>query len=116
MSSAVSRIKDGEWQIDLTRGDYFATTVTMTDKETGEAITPTNGSLRFAVKKRYRDSDEKILILKSIPLDTMLLELESEDTKSLAFGDYVFDIEYTDAQEHPDTFIKGIFKLTEEVY
>jgi len=116
MSSSITRIKDGEWKIELTRGDYFATNVSMTDKETGEAITPTEGSLRFAVKKRYRDADEKILILKTIPLDTCLLELEGEDTKPLAFGEYVYDIEYTDAQGHPDTFIKGVFKLTEEVY
>ena len=115
MSSYVEKIKDGEWDIYLTRGDYFATTVSMVSKATGEPITPTDGSLRFAVKKKYKDSDDKILINKQIPLDTMLLELESADTKSLAFGAYDYDIEYTDAQGHPDTFIGGKLNLTKEV-
>lgn len=116
MSSYVEQIKDGEWNIYLTRGDYFATTVSMLSKVTGEPINPTDGSLRFAVKKKYKDSDDKILINRQIPLDTMLLELESADTKSLAFGAYDYDIEYTDAQGHPDTFIKGKLYLTKEVY
>lgn len=116
MASYVEKIKDGEWDIYLTRGDYFATTVSMVSKATGEPITPTDGSLRFAVKKKYKDPDAKILINKQIPLDTMLLELESADTKSLAFGDYDYDVEYTDALGRPDTFIEGKLKLTKEVY
>lgn len=116
MSSYVEKIKDGEWDIYLTRGDYFATTVSMVSKATGEPINPTGGSLRFAVKKKYKDSDDKILINRQIPLDTMLLELEGEDTKPLAFGAYDYDIEYTDAQGHPDTFIGGKLNLTKEVF
>lgn len=116
MSSSVKKIKDSEWDIYLTRGDYFATTVTMTNKTTGEIITPTTGSLRFAVKKKYQYGDDKLLINKPIPLDTMLLELEESDTKSLKFGDYDYDIQYTDAQGHPDTFIEGKLYLTKEVY
>lgn len=116
MSSFVEKIKDGEWNIYLTRGDYFATTISMLNKATGEPINPTDGSLRFAMKKKYRDSDDKILINRQIPLDTMLLELESADTKTFAFGEYDYDIEYTDAQGHPDTFIEGKLNLTKEVY
>ena len=105
-----------EWNIYLTRGDYFAARVDMTNKNTGESISPTNGSLRFAVKKKYRDGDEKLLILKQIPLSTRLLELEGDDTKKLSFGDYDYDIEYTDDQGHPDTFIEGKLYLTKEVF
>ena len=100
--------------ITLVRGDYFSCHVTMTKE--GEIFTPTSGSLRFAVKKRYTDTDDKVLINKQIPLDTLLLELESSDTKSLKFGDYVYDIEYTDILGHPDTFIRAKFILAEEVY
>ena len=116
MSSSVEKIKDGEWNIYLTRGDYFATTITMTNKTTGDLIVPTSGTLRFAVKKKYIYGDEKLLINKPIPLDTMLLELEESDTKSLKFGDYDYDIQYTDSQSHPDTFIEGKLYLTKEVY
>ena len=100
--------------ITLVRGDYFPCYIAMTKEE--EPFVPTNGSLRFAVKKKYTDPDDKVLILKTIPLDTLLLELESDDTKDLRFGDYVYDIEYTDANGHPDTFIRAKFKLEEEVY
>ena len=46
----------------------------------------------------------------------MLLELESADTKDLRFGEYVYDIEYTDVNGRPDTFIRAKFLLAEEVY
>lgn len=97
----------------LTRGDYFACLIGMTKGD--EEYVPLDGTLRFAAKKSYRDSDDKCKINVNIPLDTRLLELESEHTKSLPFGKYVYDIEYTDANGRPDTFIKGKLILTEEV-
>ena len=103
-----------ENDITLVRGDYFPCTVSM--EKNGEPFTPATGSLRFALKKSYRDPDDKVLINNTIPLDTMLLELEGDDTKSLKFGEYVYDIEYTDAQGRPDTFIRGKFIIEEEVY
>lgn len=104
---------DGTIDISLTRGDYFPCEIKMNKGE--EEYIPVDGSLRFAVKKRYKDSDDGVLINKSIPLDTRLLELESADTKELAFGTYVYDIEYTDVSGHSDTFIKGKLILTEEI-
>lgn len=104
---------DQDNNIKLVRGDYFAVTVNMT--KDGEDYNPSDGSLRFAVKKSFKDPDTSVLINKTIPLDTRLLELESSDTKALAFGAYVYDIEYTDSNGRPDTFIKGKLILTEEV-
>ena len=75
-----------------------------------------NITLVFAVKRKYTDDDDKVLIVKQVPLDTMLLELESADTKDLRFGEYVYDIEYTDVNGRPDTFIRAKFLLAEEVY
>lgn len=100
--------------ITLVRGDYFPCNIAMTKND--EPFIPTNGTLRFAVKKKYTDADDKVLIVKQIPLDTMLLELESADTKDLRFGEYVYDIEYTDVNGRPDTFISAKFFLAEEVY
>lgn len=100
--------------ITLVRGDYFPCIITMT--KNGEPFTPVTGSLRFAVKRKFTDPDEKILILKNIPLDTLLLELENADTKNLRFGDYVYDLEYRDEYGRPDTFIRATFTLAEEVY
>ena len=118
----LKKTKNG-YDIELTRGDYFAVVVDMTLD--GEAYTPEEGdALRFAVKHNKLKSDgsdyEDVnpLITINIPLDTCLLQIQKSDTKDLAFGEYAYDIELAKAdatEERPDTFIKGILKLTEEV-
>lgn len=113
MSSSITRINENTYNIKLTRGDYLAVTVGMSKDDSD--YRPAQGTLRIAVKKRYKDPDSEVLINKQIPLDTLLLELESGDTKHLNYGDYDYDIEYTDAQGHPDTFIEGKLTLTKEV-
>ena len=97
--------------ITLVRGDYFATVVGM--KKNGVEYIPSKGTLRFAMKKSFLDKN--VLISKNIPLETRMLELESSDTKGLKFDTYVYDIEYTDENGHPDTFISAKLILTEEV-
>ena len=101
----------------LTRGDTFKAEVTITDKD-GNPYEPQPGdSVRFAVKKNYTDPDTDVLIVKIIPTDTMILLLKPSDTKKLAFGNYVYDIQLTTAAGEVDTFItKASFTLTEEVY
>ncbi len=113
MSSSIVKIDKHTVNITLTRGDYFASYVGMTKND--EPYTPVDGSLRIAVKRRYTDDDEKALINKEIPLSTLLLELESADTKNLRFGEYDYDIQYTDVNGRPDTFIEGKLILTKEV-
>lgn len=113
MSSSIVKINENTYNIVLTRGDYLAINVGMT--KDGADYKPVGGVLRMAVKKRYRDPDTEVLINKQIPLDTCLLELEKNDTKSLNYGEYDYDIEYTDPQGHPDTFIEGKLTLTKEV-
>ncbi len=100
-------------QILLTRGDTLKVKVNMTLN--GEDYIPQSGdSIRFAMKKNYADGTP--LILKDIPIDTQILQLDPEDTKPFPFGQYVFDIEITFADGTVDTFILGTIKLTEEVY
>ena len=97
----------------LTRGDTFIATVSMT--RGGNTYTPVAGdSIRFAMKKNY--SDAQPLITKQISYDALTLRIESNDTKTLPVGSYVFDIEITFANGDIDTFISGILTLTEEVY
>ncbi len=111
MSSRV----DGK-TIYLTRGDTFRRCVEafLPESET-EKYTPTAGdSVRFAMKRTYEDVNP--LLVKEIPIDTMVLTLDPEDTKRLPFGKYFFDIEITYANGQVDTFIpKGRIYLTEEV-
>ena len=102
--------------ISLTRGDSLRLNLTIKRKKTQEIYTPESGdSIRFALKKRFDDS-LPVLISKPIPIaDPLILALDPEDTKSLRFGDYVYDIELTKANGLVDTFIHdAIFKITPE--
>lgn len=98
----------------LTRGDTFRATIALKDAE-GEIYTPTeNETIRFAMKKHYED--ETTLILKTVPNDTLELVILPADTKDLAFGDYVWDMQITRENGDIDTFItKAQLVLTEEV-
>lgn len=100
--------------ITLTRGDTFMATVSIANPD-GSAYTPVEGdSIRFALKANY--DDEQPLLEKDIPIDTMQLVLNPEDTKPLAFGKYVYDIQITTKEGIVCTFIaKAQFKITEEV-
>lgn len=109
--------------IRMTRGDTLITMVIPKDKRTKEVYVPQEGdTFRFALKHNSMTSDRseytdtEPLILKDIPTDTMLLTLVPEDTKGLGFGNYVYDIQLTDANGRVDTFINtATFILTGEV-
>ena len=98
----------------LTRGDTFKAHLTINYPD-GSVYTPKEGdSIRFALKENIED--EECLILRDIPIDTMLLILYPEDTKELEFGSYVYDIQLTKANGDVDTFITASkLKLTAEV-
>lgn len=99
-------------RISLVRGDTLRMQVEILIDD--EPYTPVNGDrVRFALKQSY--SSNKVLIHKSIPIDTLILHLAPSDTKKLAFGNYVYDIEITFVNGDVDTFIRGEFKLEEEV-
>lgn len=81
----------------------------------GSPYLPIEGdTVRFAMKSSY--TEEEPLLVKDIPIETMKLILEPEDTKALAFGKYVYDVQLTKITGEVDTFItKGTIKITEEV-
>ena len=100
--------------ISLTRGDTLYVQLRITKDE--EEYTPVAGdTFRFALKKKVTDAEP--LILKNIPADTLILKIEPEDTKTLPFGSYRYDIEYTSVDGDVDTFIgPATFSITEEVH
>ena len=107
--------------ITMTRGDTLILSVGMT--RDGEPYTPVEGdSVRFALKSQLNGKgtafkEENQLINKNIPIGTMLIQLEPEDTKSLPFGSYTYDIEITFASGIVDTFIcNSPFILAPEVH
>lgn len=97
--------------ITLTRGDTFRAYVSIAHKD-GTEYTPVDGdSVRFALKRNAFNragsgfADTEPLIYKAIPNDTLLLQIDPEDTKPLAFGSYFYDIKITMADGTVDTFI-----------
>ena len=99
----------------LTRGDTLLLQIKIMKE--GKPYTPEPGdSIRFAMKKNYTDTDDEVVLVKTIPIDTLILEIEPQDTKHLPMrSKYVYDIEFTDRFGRVDTFIKGIFTVGEEV-
>ena len=59
--------------------------------------------------------DTEPLVDKEISNESLVLELEPEDTKDLGFGKYAYDIQITFADGTVDTFISDTIKLTREV-
>lgn len=111
-------VKISKNNIILTRGDTLVTSVTIYD-ESGEIYTPGEDDVvRFALKKNY--NDDVPIILKVIPSDTMVLRLESSDTKQLEQpASYVYDVQITIDDGSPEgfvsTFISGKLATKEEV-
>lgn len=99
-------------KITLTRGDTFRVQFEIMAND--EVYTPSaEDSVRFSMKKTY--ASNVVLIHKDIDTETMVLTLSPEDTKELAFGNYVYDVEITFANGDVYTFISGWFELTPEV-
>ena len=101
--------------ITLTRGDTFTDDISI-NKQDDTPYTPVEGdSVRFAMKSSYEDAEP--VLVKDVPIGTLKLVIEPDDTKKLPFGQYVYDIQITKASGEVDTFItKARLKLTEEVY
>ena len=117
MHSIVTR-KEGNktyHDITLTRADTFFVTLIL--KKNNQSYTPAQGSsIRFAMKAKYTDPDTDVVLNKNIPIDTLLLSIQSEDTADLPMGKtYVYDIELTDENGYKDTFIEGTFTIDKEV-
>lgn len=100
--------------IQMTRGDTFIATLTLKYADDTDYTPEEGDEIRFALKRKY--TDEETTIYKTIPNDTLILELEPNDTKTLSFGSYVYDIQITHADGKVDTFIdRARLVLTEEV-
>ena len=101
--------------ITLTRGDTFEAKVSIMRNDGTPYIPHEGDRIRFAMKENYNYS--RPLILKDIPIDTMMLVINPEDTENLSFGKYIYDIQITKENGKVDTFItKATFRITEEVY
>ena len=103
--------KSGE--IKLTRGDTARLTVSVADSD-GQPYTVKNDDvLTLTVKQNYED--ETPLIEKVVTGDTTF-HIEPNDTKSLAFGKYKYDVQLTTADGDNYTVIDDkTFEVAKEV-
>lgn len=106
---------DDNNNIYLTRGDTGIFTVNLFDCDGNPYVPDPGDTIRFAMAKKFGASSD-VLVNKQFPADTLTLEIQPQDTKNLAFGDYVYDIELTDASGHVSTVIIAKIQLTKEVY
>ena len=114
--------------IKLTRGDTLRAEVSIMQQEDDCSLVPyepqDGDAITFALKRneykgvRYTElKDEQPLILKEIPTDTLMLDIEPEDTSGLGFGTYIYDIEIQMADGTVDTFIADAqFDIMTEVH
>ncbi len=77
-------------QIDLSRGSSMTTEIDI-DTEDGVYVPAADDVIRFVATKKKDDTNA--IIEKTIPHDTMTLELLPEDTKNLDRGTYVYKVE-----------------------
>lgn len=101
--------------ITMTRGDTLCVQVNLT--QNGEPYTPVEGdAITFAMKRSAYDSGEPLLV-KSVPTDTLMLELLPTDTATLAFGEYAYEMQMEFDDGTVDTFIANArLVLAPEVY
>lgn len=107
-------------KITMTRGDTLRVKVGIVVD--GEEYSPQEFDVvRFAMKhsklnlSQTEYADQEPLILKTIPNDSLILELFPSDTKGLGFGQYDYDVQITFSDGTVDTFISDKLKLTKEV-
>lgn len=100
----------------LTRGDTGAYKFTRINAA-GEPITEAPDALYFTVKRSFSYSDFVLQkSMEDMTLDndgTWHFVIEPEDTATLDYGDYVYDIEVT-VSDYVKTISKGKFSITEE--
>lgn len=100
--------------INLTRGDTMNAKITIKKRDGTEYVPEEGDTIRFALNDVY--GVDEPLILKGIPIDSMVLTLTPDDTKNLPFGSYVYDIQLTTKTGDVDTFIaKARCIISEEV-
>lgn len=100
-------------EIKLTRGDTAYLTVSVKNKDGEPYTVKTDDVLTLTVKGDY--ADEEALIEKKIT-GTATFHIRPEDTKDLAFGTYVYDVQITMTNGDNFTVIADKkFKITNEV-
>ncbi len=104
------------YDITLTRGDSLPLQLTNLEKNDEPYDPDPEDVIRFAMKRKYKDPDEDVVLVKEISPDTLILNIAPADTKELPMGkSFVYDIQITDKYGFVATFIEGNFTIGNEV-
>lgn len=110
------------YDIHLVHADTYLAQVEIHNSN-GSLYTPAQGDVvTFAVKRnainpnKARMVDAEPLISKTIPNETLILELLPSDTENLGFGNYYYDISITLANGRRFTFLRGQFIVEKEAH
>ena len=104
------------YDITLTRGDSLPLQLTNLKKNKQPYTPDPEDAIRFAMKRKYKDPDEDVILVKEISPDTLILNIIPDDTKELPMNKtFVYDIQITDKYGLVSTFIEGNFTIGNEV-
>ena len=96
---------------ELTRGDTGMYSVTLYDLEGNEYVPGGGETLTFYLLKKNCDDLTEALLVKDIPISTMQLELEPQDTIDLQTTTYSYRIRLRDTVGHEWTVVKSQLKI-----
>lgn len=104
--------------IQLTRGDSADLLLTISNTITGDGYTPVSGDVvRLTIRRSTHSDDAVIEMAQTLSEgDEITFSFAPEDTQTLDYGTYVYDIELTTTNGSVYTIITpSKFRLTEEV-
>lgn len=101
-------------KICITRGDTGLLTLEIYDPDGNQFVPEEGSTLLFKMDYKWGNMDPPILS-RQIPLDTMTLDLEPEDTNGLDFGEYCYDIELHRPNGMLQTVITNHVLITHEI-
>ena len=94
--------------IKMTRGDSESITIMIEDSESGRLFFSEGDTLFFTVKENM-NTDKKMLqkvIEIDCPLEEVVIEILSEDTKTWRPKEYIYDIQLTRVDGNVTTIVK----------
>lgn len=105
---------DANQNIFVTRGDTLTLKLNLT--KDGETYTPEQGDvIRFALSKGFlTDPNYELLLLKTVPNDTLTFTLQPAETQ-LPYGGYNYDLQITHSDTSVDTIVLAALTITNEV-
>ena len=110
---------DDNYNITIIRGDSGYLKVPLVEVVGDEEVpyTPHEGeTLRFAMAKKWGASEDECAVIRDIDIHDLKLYFYPEDTKQLKFGEYKYDLEYTNLDGYVDTILRALVIVSEEVY